>query len=357
MTPTINYSDVRSTLITSYDHLKTLLSEFNNKAQNNALFTSALWLETWFDCFWQDNWILQSYAFYQNEKLIALAPFYIKTENTFPFIKTLHLVGQGEPEKAGVASEYLDILIRTGHEQEIYPQLITLLSDIKFDTMAARAIFSDSHISHVMTGLSGKQLARSFSQYFLPTDNFTLQKVSKNTRSRIKRSINQFSKLNAETRWLTIDEINIFWPKLVEFHQCRWSRKGAHGAFLSDEFNQFHQALINNHNQSVAASAIFVNNEPIAIHYYLVDKDTYYFYQSGWDEVNYAKLSPGLYLHYWSIKNCSAINYDFMMGGLNNSYKAKFGCESTPMQSLVLIKNNPKDIINKVINKIKRLRD
>ena len=99
-------NNVSTVKISNFCQLKVLLSEFNNKAQNNALFTSALWLETWFDCFWQDNWILQSYAFYQNEKLIALAPFYIKKENTFPFIKTLHLVGQGEPEKAGVASEY-----------------------------------------------------------------------------------------------------------------------------------------------------------------------------------------------------------------------------------------------------------
>jgi len=353
----ININNDNTVEVSSFCQFKVLLSEFNNKTQNNDLFTSLLWLETWFDCFWQSNWILQSYAFYHDKKLIALAPFYIKKENAFPFIKTLHLVGQGEPEQTGVASEYGDILIKIGHEQEIYPQLVKLLTNMKFDTMAARAIFSNSHIAKVMAALSGKHLTRGFSQYYLPTDNFTLQEVSKNTRSRIKRSNNQFNQLHAETRWLTINELNLLWSTLVEFHQSRWRRKGAHGAFLSNEFNQFHQTLIKNHKHSVAASAIFVNNKPIAIHYYLVDKDTYYFYQSGWDEVNFAKFSPGLYLHYWSIKNCPAINYDFMMGGLNNSYKAKFGCESTPMQSLVLIKSHAKDIINKVINKIKRTRD
>jgi hypothetical protein len=339
--------------VSNFWQLKTLLSEFNNKAQSNALFTSSLWLETWHDVFWQENWQLHSYACYKNKELIALAPFYVKKEKSFPFIKTLHLVGQGEPEKSGVASEYGDILIKTGYEQEVYPQLISLLSDLKFDTMAARAIFSDSHIAKVMTALTGKHLTRNFARYYLPTDNFTLQKISKNTRSRIKRSINQFSKINAETRWLTIDEINTFWPKLVEFHQCRWSRKGAHGAFLSTEFNQFHQTLIKKHNHSIASSAIFVNDEPIAINYYLVDKNTYYFYQSGWDESLYAKFSPGLYLHYWSIMNCPVIHYDFMMGGLNNSYKAKFGCKNTPMLSLILTNNYTKDFLNKAINKIK----
>jgi hypothetical protein len=342
--------------VSSFCQLGTLLSEFNNKNKYYDLFTSTIWLKTWFNCFWQKNWLLNSYAFYKDEKLIALAPFYIKISSTFPFIKTLHLLGQGEPEQAGVASEYLDILITTGYEQEVYSQLSILLSSEKFDTMAARAIFSDSHIASVMTSFSEKCLSRSFSRYYLLTDDFTLQTMSKNTRSRIKRSMNQFSQLNAEIRWLTTDELKILWPTLVEFHQSRWQKKGAHGAFLSSDFNQFHQILINSHNHSVAGSAIFVNNKPIAIHYYLVDKGTYYFYQSGWDEVNYAKLSPGLYLHYWSIKNCPVINYDFMMGGLNNSYKAKFGCETMPMQSLILIKNRPKDIINKMINKIKQIR-
>lgn len=349
----INLHNINIVEISSLCQFKALVTIFNDKNQHCALFTSTLWFEAWIDIFWQDNWLLKSYAIYENEELIALAPLYIKKEKSFPFIRTLHLIGQGEPEKSGVASEYGDIFITKGYEQATYPLLVKLLSSIKFDDMVARAVFSDSHISKIMSLLSGKHLTRSFARYYVTTNNFALQDLSKNTRSRINRSRNQLNQLSAEVRWLTSEELNQLWPQLVEFHQSRWQGKGSHGAFFSTEFNLFHQGLIKNQKHSVAASAIFVNNMPIAIHYYLVDKSTYYFYQSGWNEDQYAKYSPSFYLHYWSIDNCPCVNYDFMMGGLKKSYKAKFCSEATPMQSLVLTKNISKDILNKIINKIK----
>lgn len=348
----MNSNNIKVVQLTDYQKISTLFVKFNSGTQNNNFFTSTIWLDHWFDFFWQENWLLQSYAIYKNEELIALAPFYINIARTFPFIKTLQLLGQGEPEQAEVASEYLDILIIKGYEQEVYPQVATLLSNYKFDIMAARAVFSDSHIAKVMLKISGKQLTRNYARYSLFTDNFSLQDVSKNTRSRLKRSANQLSKLNAEMRWSTINELNTLWPILIKFHQSRWHKEGSDGVFSSDDFNQFHQMLIKNHSNSVAASAVFVNNQPIAINYYLVDDNTYYFYQSGWDEVNYAKLSPGLYLHYWSIENCPSQYYDFMMGGLAKNYKAKFCRDTTPMQSLILVRNPFKDFVNKVTKKI-----
>ena len=338
--------------LTDYQELSTLLVNFNSSTQNSNLFTSTIWLDHWFDFFWQEDCFLQSYAIYKDEELIALAPFYIKIADTFPFIKTLRLLGQGEPEQAEVASEYLDVLIAVGHEQEVYLQLATLISNYKFDVMAARAIFSDSHIAKIILKLSGKRLTKNYAQHCLFTDNFSLQDISKNTRSRIKRSANQLSKLNAEMRWLTINELNTLWPTLIEFHQNRWQNKGEYGAFSSDNFNQFHQMLIKNQSSSVAASAVFVNDLPIAIHYYLVGDDTYHFYQSGWDEKNFAKLSPGLFLHYWSIKNCPKKYYDFMMGGVNNSYKAKFNASARAMLSITLIKNPIKLFVSKIVNKL-----
>jgi CelD/BcsL family acetyltransferase involved in cellulose biosynthesis len=155
-------------------------------------------------------------------------------------------------------------------------------------------------------------------------------------------------------RWLTINELNTLWPTLIEFHQNRWQNKGEYGAFSSDNFNQFHQMLIKNQSSSVAASAVFVNNFPIAIHYYLVGDDTCHFYQSGWDEKNFSKLSPGLFLHYWSIKNCPKKYYDFMMGGVNNSYKAKFNASARAMLSITLIKNPIKLFVSKIVNKLTR---
>ena len=156
-------------------------------------------------------------------------------------------------------------------------------------------------------------------------------------------------------RWLPYNELDNLWPTLIAFHQDRWQKKGDFGAFSSDVFNLFHQSLIENHSSSVAASAIFVNSRPIAINYYLVSEDTYHFYQSGWDEQNHTKLSPGLFLHYWSILNCPNKYYDFMMGGVNNSYKAKFNADVRAMLSIIVVKSPVKLFFSKAFNKLTRL--
>ena len=100
---------------------------------------------------------------------------------------------------------------------------------------------------------------------------------------------------------------------------------------------------------------VFIDKQPIAIHYYLVSDKTYHFYQSGWDEQNFAKLSPGLFLHYWSITHCPKQHYDFMMGGLKNSYKAKFNAEARAILSITVVKNPVKLFLSKVFNKLSRL--
>ena len=63
-----------------------------------------------------------------------------------------------------------------------------------------------------------------------------------------------------------------------------------------------------------------------AINYYYKANNTLYFYQCGWNIDEYANFSPGFALHVWSIQNSPCMQYDFMMGKKNNSYKNKFGC-------------------------------
>ena len=153
-------------------------------------------------------------------------------------------------------------------------------------------------------------------------------------------------------RWLTAEEYNNAWELLKSYHQSRWQNKGKTGAFAASEFNNFHKTLREQDSSMVAMSAVFIGEQPIAIHYYLVSEDTVHFYQSGWDEQNFAKLSPGLFLHYWSITNCPKNHYDFMMGGLNNSYKAKFNADARAMLSISVVKKPAKLFFSKVFNKI-----
>ena len=99
-------------------------------------------------------------------------------------------------------------------------------------------------------------------------------------------------------------------------------------------------------------SAILINGIPIVINYYLHDHDTLYFYQCGWNENEYANLSPGFSLHIWSIINNPLKCYDFMMGNVNDNYKSSFKCnEIATMYDITIYKNS---FINFIYKKFKK---
>lgn len=347
--------NIRSSRLINYEQLKASLSEFEQNNDTLPEIGSSILLNNWYNCYWQKNWQLQSFACYQDDNLICLAPFFIEKNKTFPFTKTLYLVGQGEPEYAEVALEYLDYFVKEGYEQTVYPLLVNEINKLNFDQCAVKAVFADSHIAQILPHIKGALTQQNFAQYIVDNTDWQLAQLSKNTRSRINRCKNQLAKLNSTVRWLTAEEYNSAWKMLKSYHQSRWQNKGKLGAFAAAEFTDFHKALREQNNDSIAMSAVFIDEQPIAIHYYLVSDNTYHFYQSGWDEENFAKLSPGLFLHYWSITNCPKNHYDFMMGGINSSYKAKFNAVARAMLSVTVVKNPAKLLLSKVLNKVRHL--
>lgn len=348
-------NDVRFSLITKYEQLKHLLSEFEQGNEQVSLLGSSLLLNTWYSCYWQKNWQLHCFTYHYGDKIISLAPFFIEKSSSFPYVKTLNLIGQGEPEYVEAALEYLDCFVEKGYEKTVYPLLINEINKLNVDQCIVKAIFEKSHIANISPHINGNLTKQHYAQYNVDNTEWQLAQLSKNTRSRINRCKNQLTKLDATVRWLTPEEYNDKWALLKSYHQSRWGKKGKTGAFASSEFNNFHKTLREQNSNMVALSAVFIGEQPIAIHYYLVTEDTYHFYQSGWDEQNFAKLSPGLFLHYWSITNCPKNHYDFMMGGLNNSYKAKFNADARGMLSLTVIKSPVKLFLSKVFNKLTRL--
>ena len=355
MADMINHSDVRISKLHSYIQLKTLFTEFAQTHEYPDQQRSAVTLNTWFNCYWQKNWQLHSIAYYQDDNLICLAPLFIEKSKSFPFTNTLYLVGQGEAEYAEAALEYLDLYIKPGYEKIVYPLLTNEINKLNFDQCIIKAIFENSHLAKILPQIKGELTQQNYAQYRVNNIHWQLTQLSKNTRSRINRCKNQLAKLDATVRWLAVDEYNDAWEVLKNYHQHRWQNKGKTGAFASYEFNSFHKTLRKQDNSMVAMSAVFIGEQPIAIHYYLVSDDTYHFYQSGWDEQNSAKLSPGLFLHYWSITHCPKKYYDFMMGGLNNSYKAKFNADARAMLSITVVKKPVKLLLSKAFNKLTRL--
>ena len=193
-------------------------------------------------------------------------------------------------------------------------------------------------------------------RYLVAAQSWKISKLSKNMRSRYRRGLNQLTKLDAKIGWVKSEKIDQYWQLMKEFHQLRWRNKDKAGAFASDEFNQFHQKFRQQAPEKIAMSAIWINDSPIAIHYYFRDSSTLYFYQSGWNENEYAQISPGLILHLWGIEHNTEAFYDFMMGKKQGSYKAKFSPLQQPMYNISINFSPIKLIVNRILKKIKLIK-
>jgi hypothetical protein len=320
------------------------------ESSNPTPFSSPEWILNWYRIYWQDNWELCTLAGYINNKLVVFFPFYTQHSKQWPQLKVMYPLGQGEPEDAEISSEYCDVIISPGFESLVVPELLEKLAEFTVDQIICNAVLQNSFIVNLFEKAYGYQPITSHNRYRISCPNWTLQDLSKNTRSRYKRSKNQLKKINAEFHWVNSNDYEKYTNLLIKYHQRLWEGRGKKGAFSQPNFEKFHNKYRTQN--SVKISAISVDNTPIAINYYFSDETTLYFYQCGWDSNNYSNFSLGLTLHLWSIESCSHDYYDFMMGDLKGSYKSKYGTQQDCMTNIVINIKPMKVFINKIVSKI-----
>jgi hypothetical protein len=321
------------------------------KACQAELFNCPNWLALWSKQFWDEHCELYCMAGFANEKLVVLAPFYTRRSAKFLGIKQLFLLGQGEPEQAEVASEYPDVLVNADYQDDASKALAERLTKLKFDVFAARAVIEQSILHSLVMRLPHAQSAQAC-RYSLKPDQWSIKQLSRNARSQWRRAEKALVAKGAEFKWLTQSEIEQYWPHMVAFHQARWQSKGKLGAFAEQSFMQFHQQFRQQHPNSVAMSGVFIDQQPLALNFYLLEGQQLHFYQSGWDDKHCSQYSPGFALHVWSILNSKAVLYDFMMGATAQSYKAKFSCDETNLVNLSLINSPWRIRLFKLVDKI-----
>ncbi|SET36677.1 GNAT family N-acetyltransferase [Thalassotalea agarivorans] len=319
--------------ITNMGYVFELYASFTGE-QRSSIFNSSHWLRAWFSTFWQSAWQLQVYVFYDKGNVVAIAPFYLQSQNRFPYTKSLFLLGQGEQTNMSVASEYLDILIAPFYKEQVLKALCKLVSQSPYDILYAQNALSSSNVVALIAQLNGHVRTLHYTRYQTDCSNWSIDKLSKNQRARYKKSAKQLAEIEAKIFWVTPAQFKTYWHALRALHQQRWQAKGQPGAFCEASFSQFHQAFYEHAPENVAMSAIVIKNDIVAVHYYLRSHDTLHFYQSGWDQSRYAQYSLGTFLHSWSILHADEKHYDFMMGSVRNSYKETWANHTETMVTM-----------------------
>lgn len=338
--------------ITTTEQLSSLW-RLHQSTFKTTVFNSPAWLMNWLEHYWLPQWQLCCYAIFDQEKLISFAPFYIQPKKHRFGLSILYPLGQGEPEQSEVASEFIDILILSGYEKSVIALLEIELKTLRIDQILWRANLENSHINKLLTLYKNNANANNFTRFIVKKDGWALNLLSKNNRSRYKRSLNQLKKINADFCWVAPENYQKYFNILAQYHQIRWHKQDKLGAFTEQNFTDFHHGLMQPKTVNmVKMTAVIIQDIPVAINYYLVDDNTLYFYQCGWDITRYAKLSLGLALHIWTIEHSPLKYYDFMMGDNQDSYKAKFGAVTYPMKNLDVRIKPWRVKLNKFVDKL-----
>jgi len=341
--------------ITDIEQLSTIKDQWDrlNQTQHDfQIFHSTDWICSWLDTFWQIHWRLKVLTAWQDEQLIAIVPLYYQQKTIFS-LTTLYPLGQGEAEEKEISSEYLDIIIHPKHKSATISYITDWIKKSSCHQLVWQALNEKSTAFEILTSTKQNISTSKATRYLVNTQDWAMSHLSKNMRSRYRRGLNQLTKVDAKIGWVKTENIEQYWQIMKKFHQKRWLGKDKTGAFCSNEFNLFHKNFRQQAPDNITMSAIWINDAPVAIHYYFNDSTTLYFYQSGWDEDEYSHLSPGLILHLWGIEHNTKPFYDFMMGKKQDSYKAKFSPLQQPMHNIAINFNPKRIMISRMLKKIK----
>ncbi len=118
--------DYKVTIISSLDELKRLAGQWNEllaRSFANNIFLTWEWQYSWTECFLKDGKQLCTLAVYHDDKLVGIAPFYLRSFRISGLpIKQIEFLGTPEGD-----CDYLDVIISKGEEAAITKALYEFL--------------------------------------------------------------------------------------------------------------------------------------------------------------------------------------------------------------------------------------
>lgn len=326
--------------ITQINQLRDLTTKWIDlltNSQTNQIFLSPIFLLNWLESYGHGQ--LLSYAFFESDKLIGLAPLFIcSDENKLKFIGCKDV------------SDYLDFIIKPKYQDQVFTLLNRELTSIKIDQVELCSIPETSatltNFKQLMIG-NGWEVTQKMQDVCpiidLPaTWQEYLQSLERKQRHEIKR---KWKKLANEQQLIfevitDPGQVKIGIQDFIALHQKSSVDKNR---FWNAEHLQFFTNLsvdLAKHNWLKLYFAR-VNDERVASMLIFDYNNNYYLYNSGFDPEKYANYSVGNVLTAFTVKDAIENHkkfYDFLRG--NEVYKYRFGAKDTKIFDLLLNNTN-----------------
>ena len=351
------------------DDITALQSQWKKieEQSNCSFFLSWHWIETWLRCFEPTTEVLRIYYL---EELVGIALLVRSKEIRHGVITSnrLMLHETGDVDQDQVWIEYNGILSVDCHEENVLKTAIDFITTTfkGWDEMVIGAISE----SYVRTIKAQAKLANHV-KWHAPTYGVDLAVIrvqgvdylstlSRNTRYQINRAHKEYKKLGTINLSRAENEVQAlaFFSEIAPLHKKRWGSKKGQSGFANPAFVNFHNALIKSAwgAGNIDLWKLEVDGKVVSYFYNFIYRNKVYFYLSGLDNPNSAKLKPGMLGHALCIEFYLQNNLDYydLMGG-GERYKASLAKRSVELFKIAVQKPKLKFYIEDTARSIKNL--
>lgn len=315
--------------IGKFEWLRLEWNELLKASSSNSVFLTWEWLFTWWKHL-SGRRQLHLLVLRRDNKLVGVAPLAIRArqpERLIPF-RTLEFLGTGT-----VGSDYLDLIIRRGEEDDVLKALTSYLlhhklviefTRVKATSMLVARLESELvdrgwAVSHTTVGVCPyiDLSDMSWDSYLQTLGPAHRANVRRRTKSAIKKFELKLELPNSERHR------SIYFAMFVDLHRKRWESRDDVDEMDTPDMLQFHAELsrIASQREWLRLFILFLDGVPAAAIYAFMYNNKYYFYQSGFDPA-FSRYSVGLVMMGLTIKAAideGADEYDMLHG--NESYK------------------------------------
>ena len=329
--------------IESPAELRTLRTEWTDLLRDSASdvpFLTWEWLEAWCTHL-RGPASLKVVAVRSRGTLVAIAPFTLNP-HAMPWFSRLEFLGTG-----AAGSDYLDLIVRTGHHHQVLPALAALLTKermtVRLDRLRTNALavqLAERLGSQGwVTSTTEDGVCPVIPLAGLTWDSYlaTLGSAHRaNVRRRVREALQQFQ---ARFEPVTCDaDRRSALTALASFHERRFHKKGGSTAFLTPALKAFHDHATRSALERgwLRMYVLRFGDDVAAVMYGFLYDRRFYFYQHGFDE-RYARNSVGLVLMALTIRAAideRAEAFDLLWGA--EAYKSRWTHDALALRRIDL---------------------
>lgn len=339
-------------VVNSIEEFRNLKDEWDELLDNSFadnIFLTWEWQFNWWQHFNDNKYLHIILVRNETDKMLGIAPLYIKRKQLFGFIpyNELRFIGNGD----GATSEYLDFICHKNEMCVVTEELLKymyngfkswhtlVLSDLVEDSQTKKIIIEylsqNKHSKILQEKLGFCPVIKISSDW-----NSYLQNLSSQMRRNLRRDRRKMEN-NFAVEYKKFDSIydaKESFEMFQRLYAARRNKRKEENKYVQDNYKSFQENIIKSISEKkwLSLYLLYLNKKIVAVHYWFKYKQKLYGYQMGFDDT-YAKFSVSQNLLSYVIENSikeKVTEFDLLRGG--EQYKMRWANDLKKKTSIIV---------------------